>query len=87
MAADLGPRIRVNIVDPGAESRISQDRLHSRHPVSPYDGWATTGAVRATYLRGVPVAKDGQVVGEPTGRFVTSARHRAAAKSAGKAGA
>jgi dihydroorotase len=81
----VGADADFNLVDPGAESRITQDRLHSRHPVSPYDGWSTTGAVRATYLRGVPVAKDGQVLGEPLGRFVTSARHRAAAKGAGKA--
>ncbi len=86
----VGADADFNLVDPGAESLISQDRLHSRHPVSPYDGWSTTGAVRATYLRGVPVAKDGQVLGEPLGRFVTSARHRAkggAAMGAGKAGA
>lgn len=83
----VGADADFNLVDPGAESRISQDRLHSRHPVSPYDGWSTTGAVRATYLRGVPVAKDGQVLGEPLGRFVTPACHRAAAKGAGKAGA
>jgi len=83
----VGADADFNLVDPGAESRISQDRLHSRHPVSPYDGWSTTGAVRATYLRGVPVAKDGQVLGEPLGRFVTPARHRAGAKGAGKAGA
>jgi len=31
--------------------------------------------------------KDGQVLGEPLGRFVTPACHRAAAKGAGKAGA
>jgi allantoinase len=31
--------------------------LH-RHPISPYDGKTLTGAVRATYLRGVPVSGD-----------------------------
>ena len=72
----VGADADFNLVDPAVESRIEDARLHSRHPVSPYDGWPTTGAVRATYLRGVPVAKDGQVLGEPTGRFVTAARQR-----------
>ncbi len=79
----IGADADFNLVDVGAESRISQDRLHSRHPVSPYEGWATTGAVRATFLRGVPVAKDGQVMGEPGGRFLTSARHRAGTHKGG----
>jgi dihydroorotase-like cyclic amidohydrolase len=73
----VGADADFNLVDPGAKWTIQQDGLHSRHPVSPYNGWAVTGAVRATYLRGVPIAKDGQVLGDPTGRFVTSARHRA----------
>jgi allantoinase len=47
--------------------RISAGRLHSKHPVTPYDGWPTVGAVRATYLRGVLVAQDGEPVGPPTG--------------------
>jgi dihydroorotase len=73
----VGADADFNLVDPAAKWTIQQDMLHSRHPVSPYNGWAVTGAVRATYLRGVPIAKDGQVLGDPTGRFVTSARHRA----------
>jgi allantoinase len=79
----VGADADFNLVEPGVKSNIDQSRLHSRHPVSPYDGWATIGAVRATYLRGVPVAKDGQVLGGPTGQFVTSAGHRARSAKTG----
>jgi dihydroorotase-like cyclic amidohydrolase len=81
----VGADADFNLVDPDAKWTIQRDGLHSRHPVSPYDGWAVTGAVRATYLRGVPIAKDGQVLGDPTGRFVTSARHRASSTLANAA--
>jgi dihydroorotase len=74
----VGADADFNVVDVGEEGMIDDSRLHSRHPISPYHGWATTGAVRATYLRGRPIAKDGQAWGEPGGRFVTSATHRRA---------
>jgi dihydroorotase len=73
----VGGDADLNLIELGVESQIEAARLHSLHPVSPYNGWPTKGVVRATYLRGVLVAKDGQVLGEPTGRFVTAARQRA----------
>jgi dihydroorotase len=72
----VGADADFNLVDLDAEGVIDARRLHSRHPVSPYDGWATKGAVRATYLRGNLIAKDGQVIGDPDGRFVTSTGRR-----------
>jgi dihydroorotase (multifunctional complex type) len=76
----VGADADFNLVDLGATGVIDASRLHSRHPVSPYDGWATQGAVRATYLRGMCIAKDGQATGDPNGIFVTSAAHRQRAK-------
>lgn len=69
----VGADADFNLVDLSAPGVIDQERLHSRHPISPYQGWPTTGAVRATYLRGGLVAKDGAVLGDPRGAFVTAA--------------
>ena len=62
------------LVDPGARSVLRGASLHSKHPVTPYEGWPLTGSVVATYLRGVPVYEHGQVVGGPTGRQVRPRR-------------
>jgi dihydroorotase len=72
----VGADADFNLIDPDAAGVIDAGRLHSRHPISPYDGWATEGAVRATYLRGALIAKDGQAIGDPTGAFVTPAARR-----------
>lgn len=79
----VGADADFNLIDLDATGIIDARHLHSRHPISPYDGWATTGAVRATYLRGVLIAKDGQVATDPGGEFVVSDARRAlgAAKS------
>jgi allantoinase len=64
------------LVDEEATSVIRQTALHSMHPVTPFHGWPTVGAIRATYLRGVRIAADGEPVGPPTGRQVTPQAHR-----------
>jgi len=69
----VGADADFNVIDPWATGAIEATRMHSKHPVSPYDGWPVTGAVRATYLRGNLVAKDAQAVGGPLGRFITAA--------------
>jgi len=58
------------IFDPEAEFVVSKDRLHFRHPVSPYLGKGLRGVVKATYLRGQPVFSDGQFSGGARGREV-----------------
>lgn len=70
----IGADADFNLVDLDAPGVIEESRLHSRHAITPYVGWKTTAAVRATYLRGTLIAKEGQVVGSPTGRFVTPRR-------------
>jgi allantoinase len=47
------------IVDPA--------QLHQRHPVTPYAGRTLRGRVQATWLRGEPVYRAGEIVGEPRG--------------------
>ena len=58
----------VVVFDPESEFVVSEDRLHYRHTVSPYLGQKLRGVVKATYLRGRPVFKDGEFLGEPSGR-------------------
>jgi len=53
--------------DPDAEFVVSEDRLHFRHPVSPYLGEKLRGVVKATYLRGTLVFNDGEFTGKPIG--------------------
>jgi len=58
------------IFEPEAEFIVTEERLHYRHPVSPYLGETLHGVVRATYLRGQCVFTDGQFCGGPTGREI-----------------
>jgi allantoinase len=55
------------VFDPESEFVVSEDRLHYRHPVSPYRGEILRGLVKATYLRGRRVFSDGEFPGEPIG--------------------
>jgi allantoinase len=56
------------VFDPDREFIVTEDRLHYRHPVSPYLGETFRGVVKATYLRGSCVFADGEFPGEPRGR-------------------
>jgi allantoinase len=55
------------VFDPQSEFVVSEERLHYRHPVSPYLGEKLRGVVKATYLRGNLVFADGEFPGVPTG--------------------
>jgi allantoinase len=55
------------VFDPESEFVVSEDRLHYRHPISPYLGEKLRGVVKATYLRGKPVFKYGEFPGELIG--------------------
>jgi allantoinase len=56
------------VFDPDDEVVVNQERLHFRHPVSPYLGESLRGVVKATYLRGNPVFAEGEFPGVSTGR-------------------
>jgi allantoinase len=56
------------IFDADSEFVVTKDRLHYRHPVSPYMGEKLRGIVKATYLRGRMVFADGKFSGEGLGR-------------------
>ncbi|MHB8217413.1 MAG: allantoinase AllB [Candidatus Sulfotelmatobacter sp.] len=56
------------VFDPDTEFIVTKERLHYRHPVSPYLGETLRGVVKATYLRGSPVFSEGKFLGGPGGR-------------------
>jgi allantoinase len=56
------------VFDPEVEFVVTEDRLHYRHPVSPYLGEKLRGVVQATYLRGRPVFRDDKFADDPCGR-------------------
>src|ERR1700686_478240 len=60
----------VVIFEPEAEFVVTKDRLHYRHPVSPYLGEKLRGVVKATYLRGQFVFRDGQFSNAARGREI-----------------
>ncbi len=56
------------VFDPDATFKVTPERLHYRHLVSPYLGETLRGAVKATYLRGRAVFVDGTFPEGPSGR-------------------
>jgi allantoinase len=61
------------VFDPDVSWTVDAERLHHRHPITPYAGETLTGAVLATYLRGEKIYDAGRPVGEPRGRTLTRA--------------
>ena len=58
------------LVDLDAEYVFHQESMHSRTKLSPYDGRTFRGKVCQTILRGTTIAKNGEIVGEPSGRLI-----------------
>jgi dihydropyrimidinase len=72
---DPGTDADVVIFDPDAEYTISADDNASKADYSIYEGRTVRGAVETTLVRGVVVADDGEIVGEPGhGEFVERER-------------
>ena len=56
------------VFDPDETFKVTPERLHFRHPLSPYLGETLRGVVKATYLRGRRVFAEGEFCGEPAGK-------------------
>lgn len=56
------------VFDSDREFVVTKNKLHYRHPLSPYLGETLRGVVKATYLRGKAVFDEGEFPGEPGGR-------------------
>jgi allantoinase len=65
LAADLV------VFAPDESFTVDAERLHHRHPVTPYAGRELTGVVRQTWLRGQQVASRDTVFDVPTGLLLT----------------
>ena len=61
------------IFDPDATTIVDPQRLHHRHPLTPYAGRQLRGAVRTTFLRG-EVVFEGAVMPLPRGKMIGSGR-------------
>jgi allantoinase len=55
------------IFDPEAIIEVTSEGLHTRYAVSPYVGERLRGKILSTWLRGVPVFKDGKFTETPSG--------------------
>ena len=66
----LAPGFDADLVvwDPDEEFDVHAAGLHQRHKISPYMGQRLRGAVKATWLRGVPVYRESVFEQPPTGR-------------------
>lgn len=58
------------LVDPEGDTHIRNERLHSKQPLSPWDGRHLRGSLKAAVVRGNIVMRDGEAVGEPQGQLV-----------------
>jgi allantoinase len=58
------------IFDSEASFEVVPGKLHFRHAVSPYVGETLRGVVKATYLRGKAVYREGEFASSPVGREV-----------------
>jgi dihydropyrimidinase len=48
--------------------------LHENCDYTPYEGWRLKGYPVLTMLRGRVIAREGQFIGEPAGRFLARAK-------------
>ena len=69
---ELRPGVDADLLvwDPDATFTVDRTRLRQRHPVTPYDGLTLRGVVKATYVRGHLVYRDGALAGDPHGALL-----------------
>jgi allantoinase len=58
------------LLDPDAESVVDPERLHHRHPITPYAGMRLRGRIQTTLLRGEVIFDGTQVTKRPLGRQI-----------------
>jgi allantoinase len=70
-ALEAGRDASFVVFDADAEFIVTPDKLHYRHAISPYLNQTLRGVVKATYLRGEAVYREGSFAPKPSGREVT----------------
>lgn len=69
-ALAVGSDADLVVLDPERELTVTPEALHSAQDFTPFAGMRVKGWPTTTLLRGQVVYRDGQVVGQPGGRFV-----------------
>jgi allantoinase len=70
-ALETGRDANFLVFDTDTEFTVTANRLHYRHAISPYLDETLRGAVKATYLRGEAVYREGSFAPAPFGRELT----------------
>jgi allantoinase len=69
---DIAPGFDADIVlmDPDTSFTVDSGLSPSTQGYSVFEGHTFSGPVKTTFLRGSLIYKDGEVIGEPQGRFL-----------------
>ena len=60
------------VVDMNKKQKILNEKLHSKEPFTPFNGFETVGWPKETYLRGTLIAKDGELFEGSHGEFLST---------------
>ena len=60
----------IAVVDPGETWIVRSDESESQQGYTPFEGLELGARVKTTFLRGRRIYDHGEVIGEPTGRFL-----------------
>jgi dihydropyrimidinase/allantoinase len=71
----VGSDADLAIIDPDLEHTVSPEILLSKQDHTPFDGFTLRGWPEVTILRGQVVYREGEVVGEPAGRYLMRTSH------------
>ena len=71
-ALRVGADADLTLVDLDREDTIEAARLHGKNNLTPFEGRRTPGAAVATVIRGRVVMRDGELLGPPAGRMLSS---------------
>jgi len=74
------------VVDPNGQTVITAGTLHSKHPLTVYEGMERRGRIVGVYLRGRPVVRDGRLIGQPVGSYLPVEYRRAAPAGVAQSG-
>jgi dihydroorotase len=69
-AIEAGRDADLTLVDPERAWTIRAEAMHTKHPMSVFDGMSGHGAAVASVIRGEVAMRDGEPVGGPRGRLV-----------------
>ncbi|HEX6194281.1 MAG TPA: dihydroorotase family protein [Jiangellaceae bacterium] len=64
------------LVDPNRSFVVHAADSPSSQEYTPFEGMELTASVRHTFLRGRQILRDGNVIGEPSGRYIHRPAHR-----------